>query len=73
MGTKISVPLGSYVIALNGTGATRTYGDRVTGDKLRLSYVPGSYPYFDTFTTTDTFECHGYCPNRSTTLWQRVS
>lgn len=73
MGTVVSVPLGSYVLALNDTGATRNYGDRATGDKLKLSYVPGAYPYGYTFTVTDTFECHGYCPNRSTALWQRVS
>lgn len=73
MGTKISVPLGAYVIAYNDTGATKSYGDRVTGDKLKPSYIPGSYPYFDTFTVTDTFECRGYCPLRASTLWQRVS
>ena len=73
MGTQISVPLGSYVIALNNTGGLRNYGDRVTGDKLRLSYIPGSSPYFDKFTPTDTFECHGYCPNRCNALWQRVT
>ena len=73
MGTKISVPLGAYVIAYNDTGATQNYGNRVTGDKLRPSYIPGSYPYFDTFTVTDTFECKGFCRIRSTGLWQRVS
>ena len=72
-GNIISVPLGSYVFAYNDTGASRFYGDRVTGDKLKASYAPGSYPYGYTFLPTDTFECRGYCPIRSTTLWERVS
>lgn len=72
MGSQISVPLGSYVLGFNNTGVTHNYGDLVAGDKLRPSYVPGSYPYGYSFTPTHTFECHGYCPVRSTTLWQRV-
>lgn len=73
MGTKISVPLGAYVVAYNDTGATKTYGDQVAGDKLRASYIPGSYPYFDTFTPEHKFECRGYTPLRASTLWQRVA
>lgn len=71
MGSQISVPLGSYVLAYSAT--SHNYGDLVAGDKLSASYVPGSYPYGYTFTPTHTFECHGYCPVRSTTLWQRVA
>lgn len=73
MGSKVSVPLGAYVIAYNDTGATKSYGDRVTGDKLKPSYIPGSYPFSETFTNSDTFECRGYCRVRSNGLWQRVS
>ena len=71
MGNEISVPLGSYVFANCQT--SQIYGQIVTGDKLNASYASGAYPYGFTFTPSHKFECHGYCPVRSSTLWQRVA
>lgn len=86
MGNQISVPLGSFVLAYNDTGTTKNFGDQLYGDKLKASYVPGSYPYGYSFTPTQLFECRGYSPATTstnffgvqtklgtTTLWVRVA
>lgn len=73
MGNEISVPLGAYVLAYNNTGVTQNYGAQVNGSLLKASYVPGSYPYGQTFVPGQLFESRGYCPIRTTCLWQRVA
>lgn len=86
MGSEISVPLGAYVLAYNDTGVTKNIGDQLYGDKLKASYVPGSYPWGFTFLATQLFECRGYSPaatttsmfgqetkSGTTTLWVRVA
>lgn len=86
MGSQISVPLGSFVLAYNDTGISHNFGDQLYGDKLKASYVPGSYPYGFTFTSSQLFECRGYSPasttstlsgeetkSGTTTLWVRIA
>lgn len=66
MGSQISVPLGAFVLAYNDTGVTKTFGDQVYGDKLKTSYVPGSYPE-DFLSSSQLFECRGFSPATTTT------
>ena len=78
MGNHVSAPIGATVLAYNNTGVTKYFGDQVTGDLLYASYVPGSYPYglgstSLSFEPTQLFECRGYSPVRTTTLWVRVA
>jgi hypothetical protein len=86
MGSGISVPLGASVLAYNTNGETQNFGDQLTGDNLQASYVPGSYPYFDTFLESQLFECRGYAPgltqtflargeikNGTSTVWVRIA
>jgi len=86
MGSEISVPLGTFVLAYNDTGETKNFGDQLRGSDLKPSYVPGSYPSGNTFDATQLFECRGYSPaatttdifgtqtkSGTTTLWVRVA
>lgn len=70
MGSEISVPIGTYVFAYNNTGVTQNYGAEVDGSSLKASYVPGSYPFGSTFKPGSKFKSRGYCPKRSTGLWE---
>lgn len=86
MGSEISVPIGTFVLAYNDTGVSKNVGDQLYGKDLKASYVPGSYPYGYTFTSTHLFECRGWSPaatttdifgvetkSGTTTLWERVA
>jgi len=85
MGSTISVPLGAFVLAYNDSGENKNFGDQLFGDKLKASYVPGSYPYGFTFDPAQLFECRGWSPattttylstevkGGTTTLWVRVA
>lgn len=70
MGSEISVPTGTYVLAYNNTGTTQVYGAEVDGSELKASYVPGSYPYGKTFKPGSKFKCRGYSYIRTTCLWE---
>lgn len=73
MGTTISVPLGTVVLAYNDTGKIQYTGSQLTGDKLKPSYVPGSLPWGYTYYATHLFECLSYCPERTTSTWVRIA
>jgi hypothetical protein len=69
-----SIPLNGYVFASNDSGVDKNYGDQLTGDKLRLTNVPGTYlSDLPLLSASETFACRGHCPKRTSSLWQRVS
>lgn len=70
MGSEISVPAGTYVLAYNDTGTLQPYGAVVDGSQLKASYVPGSYPFGKSFKPGSKFKCRGYSQLRTTCLWE---
>lgn len=73
MGSQISVPIGTYVFALNNSGENKNYGEKLFGDKLKPSNVPGGFPSGSTFKSDEQFECRGKGSYKTTTMWVRIA
>lgn len=71
--TTPTIPMGGYVFASNDSNIDKAYGDPITGDKLRMTNVPGTYlSDLPPLRADENFECRGFCPKRTSSLWQRV-